>query len=90
MKADICEHDSTLWNTTGQTWEWCANTFYPYNGFQAFPYERYSRPWFDENHYTLKGGSPFTGKSIRRRSFRNFYQPDKRHIFAGVRLASDT
>ena len=71
---------------SGRAWEWCDNRFYPYDGFQPFPYEEYSTPWFDDNHYTLRGGSLHTRPSIRRASFRNFYQPDKRHIFAGLRL----
>lgn len=79
--------DSTLMLTTGQAWEWCVNTFFPYKGFQAFPYKRYSTPWFDNLHYVLKGCSPYSGESVRGPSFRNFYQPGKRHIFAGLRLA---
>jgi iron(II)-dependent oxidoreductase len=82
--------DSGLLATTGQAWEWCANAFFPYPGFQAFPYERYSLPWFDDNHYTLKGRSPYTAECVSSPSFRNFYQPDKRHIFAGLRLACDS
>lgn len=71
----------------GQAWEWCANTFYPYSGFKAFPYREYSSPWFDGRHYTLRGASRFTPKHTQRPSFRNFHTADKRHIFAGLRLA---
>jgi iron(II)-dependent oxidoreductase len=81
--------DPVLMASTGHAWEWCANIFFPYDGFQAFPYERYSTPWFDNKHFTLKGSSPFSGDTVRQPSFRNFYQPDKRHIFAGLRLACD-
>jgi len=76
-----------LLEQTGHVWEWCANTFFPYAGFSAFPYDEYSTPWFDEKHYTLRGGSLYTRRDLRRASFRNFYEPDKRHIFAGLRLA---
>ena len=89
MKTEGGKGATELWDTTGQAWEWCANTFYPYDGFKAFPYSRYSTPWFDDQHFTLRGSSPFTGEATRRPSFRNFYQPGKRHIFAGLRLASD-
>lgn len=68
-------------------WEWCANAFFPYPGFKPFPYAGYSTPWFDGNHLSLRGGSRFTAARIRRPSFRNFYTADKRHIFAGLRLA---
>ena len=79
--------EPALLASTGQAWEWCANAFFPYQGFKAFPYQRYSTPWFDHRHYVLKGSSPYSGESVRQPSFRNFYQADKRHIFAGLRLA---
>lgn len=75
---------------TGRAWEWCDNSFYPYDGFHAFPSETYSTPGFDGNHYTLRGGCLHTRPSIRRASFRNFHAPDARHIFAGVRLVYET
>jgi len=78
-----------LLRDAGGAWEWCRNRFHPYPGFRAFPYDGYSLPWFDGGHYSLRGGSPFTMPWLRRPSFRNFYQADKRHVFAGVRLAFD-
>ena len=71
---------------TGRAWEWCDNSFYPYAGFKPFPYEEYSTPWFDGQHYSLRGGSLHTRPAIKRPGFRNFYQPQMRHIFAGLRL----
>jgi iron(II)-dependent oxidoreductase len=75
-----------LLEQTGRAWEWCHNSFYPYAGFQPFPYEEYSQPWFDGSHYTLRGGSFHTRPAIKRASFRNFHAPGKRHVFAGLRL----
>jgi len=75
--------------STGTVWEWCANPFYPYPGYRAFPYPRYSSTWFDGNHYSLRGGGRHTHPALKRPSFRNFYTPGKRHIFAGLRLAAD-
>ncbi len=71
---------------TGRVWEWCQNTFQPYEGFSPFPYDDYSQPWFDDLHYILKGGSLHTRPSIKRPGFRNFFEADKRHVFAGLRL----
>jgi len=71
---------------TGRAWEWCDNLFYPYEGFTPFPYREYSQEWFDGRHYSLRGGSLHTRPAIKRASFRNFYQADKRHMFAGLRL----
>ncbi len=79
-----------LMEQVGHVWEWCSNRFHPYPGFRAFPYERYSLPWFDGAHYALRGGSRYTEPCIRYPSFRNFYTRDKRHVFAGCRLAYDT
>ena len=73
----------------GQVWEWCDNTFFPYDGFMAYPYDGYSLPYFDGAHFVLKGGSRHTCWIIKRPSFRNYYEADKRHIFAGVRPAFD-
>jgi iron(II)-dependent oxidoreductase len=75
-----------LLEDAGRVWEWCANPFHPYAGFKAFPYDGYSIPWFDGKHYSLRGGSLHTRPLLRRPSFRNFYTPDKRHVFAGLRL----
>ena len=83
------KNDTPLFATTGQAWEWCANTFFPYDNFKAFPYDRYSSPWFDNKHYVMRGSSPYTSDCVRSYSFRNFYQPAQRHVFAGLRLARD-
>lgn len=74
---------------TGSVWEWCGNEFHPYDGFSPYPYAGYSAPYFDGQHYVVKGGSRYTKEHIKRASFRNYYQADKRHIFAGCRLVYD-
>ncbi len=80
--------DAALWSSSGRAWEWCNNAFYPYPGFEAFPYASYSTPWFDDHHFSLRGGSMHTCAAVRRPTFRNFYTAEKRHIFAGLRLAA--
>lgn len=72
---------------TGKVWEWCSNTLHPYPGFRAFPYDGYSKPWFDGRHRIARGASRHTRKEILRPSFRNFYPESHRHVFAGLRLA---
>lgn len=79
-------HNTDLLEDTGLVWEWCRNSFFPYPGFQAYPYNGYSLPYFDGTHYTLKGGSIYTLPIIKRPSFRNYYQADKRYMHAGMRL----
>lgn len=76
-----------LLDGVGGAWEWCANPFHPYPGFQAFPYREYSAPWYDGRHFVLRGGGAHTEAEIKRPAFRNFYTAKCRHIFAGLRLA---
>ena len=86
-ELEIAQRTAAIPSTA--TWEWCHNAFRPYTGFRAFPYEGYSVPWFDRRHFVLKGGSRYTDTMLKRPSIRNFYPPEKRHIFAGLRLAFD-
>lgn len=74
---------------TGAVWEWSSNAFYPYGGFTAFPYAGYSVPYFDNKHFTLKGGSRWTHALIKRHTFRNYFEAGKRHHYAGIRVAYD-
>ncbi|MEO1620006.1 MAG: SUMF1/EgtB/PvdO family nonheme iron enzyme [Cyanobacteria bacterium J06632_3] len=72
---------------TGDVWEWTDTWFDGYPGFRPFPYEGYSQVYFDGAHRVLKGGSWATPKSVRRESFRNWYHPHRREVFAGFRCA---
>lgn len=72
----------------GHGWEWCADPFLPYPGFSPDPYRDYSRPWF-HSHRELRGGGPVTHALLKRPGFRNFYLPERRDPFAGLRLAWD-
>lgn len=67
-------------------WEWTADWFLPRPGFRPFPYRGYSEPWFGD-HRVMKGGSFVTDSEIARRGFRNFYSPETRACFVGLRLA---
>lgn len=78
---------SGILRDTGHVWEWCANTFQPYPRFRPFPYDEYSAPWFDGAHYVLRGGSAWSDPLLKRPTMRNFFTPDKRHVFSGFRLA---
>jgi formylglycine-generating enzyme required for sulfatase activity len=70
----------------GNGWEWTSTVFQPFPGFQPFPfYPGYSAPFFDGNHYVLKGGSSRTDVSLLRRSFRNWFRPDYPYPYAGFR-----
>ena len=72
----------------GKVWEWTDTWVSPYPKFRAFPYVGYSQTYFDRTHRVLRGGSWATPKWALRRSFRNWYHPHRREMFAGFRCAS--
>ena len=73
----------------GNVWEWTASWFDGYPGFTSYPYPGYSEVYFDGEHRVLKGGSWATMGSGLRTSFRNWYHPHVRQIFAGFRCVRD-
>ena len=87
--AAFPEGDSAfgLRQMTGNTWEWCSDTFGPYPGFVRDSYKDYSEPWFS-GHKVLRGGSWATRGRMLRNTWRNFATPDRRDIFAGFRTCS--
>jgi gamma-glutamyl hercynylcysteine S-oxide synthase len=74
----------------GNGWEWTSSPFEPFPGFRPFPfYQGYSEPFFDGQHYVLKGASPVTAAMLTRPSFRNWFRPSYPYVWAGFRLAAD-
>jgi len=71
----------------GSVWEWTSTPFLPYPGFEAFPYDGYSKDHMKGLHNVCRGGSWATSAKILRSSFRNWYVPSYRQGFLGVRLA---
>ncbi len=73
----------------GRVWEWTSTTFHGYPGFSAYPYREYSEVFFGDNYRVLRGGSWATHPRVKTLTFRNWDLPQRRQIFAGVRLARD-
>jgi len=71
----------------GAVWEWTADRFEPYPGFSPGPYATYSAPYFG-THRVLRGGCWATRERIARPTYRNFYMPDRRDVFAGFRTCA--
>ena len=78
-----------LSDLAGNVWEWTSSAFLPYGGFEAYPYDGYSKDHMAGAHRVCRGGSWATSPSILRRSFRNWYVPTYRQGFLGLRLAED-
>jgi gamma-glutamyl hercynylcysteine S-oxide synthase len=72
----------------GNVWEWTADRFRPYPGFVRDPYKEYSEPWFEDDHRILRGGCYATRAGLLRNTWRNFYTPDRRDVFAGFRTCA--
>ncbi len=73
----------------GDVWEWTSTEFDCYPGFRAFPYREYAEPFFRRGYRVLRGGSWATQGIAARTTFRNWDHPQRRQVFAGIRLAWD-
>ena len=71
----------------GNVWEWTASDFKPYPGFITGPYKEYSEPWFGD-HKVLRGGCWATRSRLIHNTYRNFYTPDRRDVWAGFRTCA--
>jgi len=88
--ASDSEREGALRQMFGDVWEWTRSAYLPYPGYRAVPgaLGEYNGK-FMCNQMVLRGGSCATTRNHVRASYRNFFQPEKRWQFTGIRLARD-
>ena len=89
-RVDACGAGDGPWGhrqLIGNVWEWTSSTFEPYPHFEPDAYRDNSEPWFGSRK-VLRGGSWATSSRYVRSTFRNYFEPHRRDVFAGFRTCA--
>ncbi len=85
------DEEKALKQMFGDLWEWTRSSYSPYPGYKPLPgaLGEYNGK-FMSSQMVLRGGSCATSETHIRKTYRNFFPPNARWQFMGIRLAKDS
>jgi dimethylhistidine N-methyltransferase len=88
---ELAARENLLEQVDGVAWQWTQSAYSAYPGYRPAggALGEYNGK-FMVGQMVLRGGASITPAGHSRLSYRNFYRPEQRWMFAGLRLARDT
>jgi formylglycine-generating enzyme required for sulfatase activity len=87
---EVAARENLLEQVDGVAWQWTQSAYSAYPGYRPAvgALGEYNGK-FMVGQMVLRGGASVTSAGHARPSYRNFYRPEQRWMFSGLRLARD-